>query len=68
MSTESHLSPMKLHQRWGFHPESIRRMIRQGRLPAMRIGKRLLIAEADILAFEAAQHVRGPVQGGPSHG
>ena len=27
-------------------------MIRQGRLPAVRIGKRLLVAQADVEAFE----------------
>ena len=50
-------TPAQLHKRWGFHCESIRRLIRQGRLPAMRIGRRLLIAEADVLAFENSHRV-----------
>lgn len=48
----NYLRPAQLRQRWGFHTESIRRMIRQGRLPAIRIGKRLLVANADVEAFE----------------
>jgi len=32
-------------------------MIREGRLPAIRIGKRLRVAVADIEAYEAANRV-----------
>ncbi len=49
----NYLRPAQLSQRWGFHAESIRRMIRQGRLPAVRIGKRLLISQTEVDAFEA---------------
>lgn len=45
-------SPRQLAARWSFHEESIRRIIRDGRLPAMRLGKRLRVADADVLAFE----------------
>ena len=58
--------PSQLRQRWGFNVESIRRMMRQGRLPAMRIGGRLLIAEADVLAFESS-HRTTAQQKGASH-
>ena len=51
-TTKTFYNPTQLHHRWSFHPESIRRMIRQGRLPAVRIGKRLLVAQADVEAFE----------------
>lgn len=46
------LSSHQLQQRWGFHQESIRRMIREGRLPAVRFGKRLRVSLADIEAYE----------------
>lgn len=52
VTTKTFYNPTQLHHRWSFHPESIRRMIRQGRLPAVRIGKRLLVAQADVEAFE----------------
>ena len=51
------LSPSQLHERWGFHPESLRRMIREGRLPAIRIGKRLRIPLAEIEAYETANRI-----------
>jgi excisionase family DNA binding protein len=33
-------------QQLGVHPESLRRAIRKGRFPAVRIGRRTLIAQA----------------------
>lgn len=47
-----YLSPRQLHERYGLHIESCRRLCRDGRLPAIRIGKRLRIALADVEAFE----------------
>ena len=55
---ESFLNPSQLHKRWGFHTESIRRMVRQGRLPAVRIGKRLLVSQSDVEAFEQDHRVQ----------
>ena len=52
-----YLSSTDVCQRWQFHPESIRRMIRQGRLPAIRIGRRLLVAQGDVEAFESTRRV-----------
>jgi excisionase family DNA binding protein len=57
MNSTLFLTPRQLHERWNFHPESIRRIIREGRLPAIRIGKRLRIALADVEAFEAASRI-----------
>ena len=49
----SYLSPRELHERWGMHPESIRRIIREGRIGALRIGKRLRVSLEHIEQFEA---------------
>lgn len=46
------LSPRELSERWSFHPESIRRMLREGRLPVTKMGKRLRVAVADVVAYE----------------
>jgi excisionase family DNA binding protein len=62
--TEQWFNPSQLHTRWGFHPESIRRMVRQGRLPACRIGKRLLVSRTDIEAFEQDHRVQPHAKGG----
>ena len=54
---DSYITAQQLHERWGVHVESARRMTREGRLPAIRIGKRLRIALADVEAYEAANRV-----------
>ena len=41
-----------LAQRWQFHPESVRRMIRQGRVPATIVGRRVRVALATVEAIE----------------
>jgi excisionase family DNA binding protein len=56
-SYSTYLRPSHIRQRWGFTTEAIRRMVRQGRLPAVRIGKRLLIDPADVEAFENKSRV-----------
>ena len=61
---DTFLNPSQLHTRWGFHPESIRRMVRQGRLPAVRIGKRLLVSQTDVEAFEQDHRVQPHAEGG----
>lgn len=53
MNTE-YLSPNQLHLRWSLHPESIRRIVRKGKIPAIKIGKRLRISLAEVEAYEAA--------------
>lgn len=39
-------------RRWQLHPESIRRMMRQGRLPRTIVGRRSLLARGAVEAFE----------------
>lgn len=64
----TYLSSRQLHKRWNFHQESVRRIIREGRLPAVRIGKRLRVLLSDVEAYEAANlfvpRVRFATQGG----
>ncbi|MBL9213094.1 MAG: helix-turn-helix domain-containing protein [Opitutaceae bacterium] len=45
-------SPNQLARRWSLHQESVRRMVRDGRLPALRLGKRVRIALHEVEAFE----------------
>ena len=52
----TYLTPKQLGERWGMHPESIRRKMRNQDLPCLRIGNRIRIAMADILADEAQNH------------
>ena len=54
----TYLTPQQIHNRWGIHTESIRRMVRQGRLPALKIGKRIRVAEKDIQDFEKNCKIR----------
>ena len=51
------LTPAELATRWRWHPESIRRLLRQGRLPSLRLGGKRIIPVADVLAYEAAHLV-----------
>jgi len=46
------LTVASLAQRWQFHPESVRRMIRQGRVPATIVGRRVRVALATVEAIE----------------
>jgi hypothetical protein len=55
----TYMTPKLLGKRWGMHPESIRRKIRNQDLPCPRIGNRVRIAMADIMAHEA-QNRFGP--------
>ena len=49
----TYMTPKQLGKRWGMHPESIRRKIRNQDLPCLRIRQRIRIAMADIMAHEA---------------
>jgi excisionase family DNA binding protein len=64
MSNAAYLTPTQISHRWSFHSESVRRMIRQGRLPAVRIGGRLLVAQGAIETFESANRAAAPRNGG----
>lgn len=56
----TNLSPRQLAARWSFHEESVRRMVREGRLPAIRFRKHLRIGLEDIRAFELAHRTVSP--------
>ena len=65
MQTQSYFSPTQLSHRWAFHVESVRRMVREHRLPAVRIGRRLRIPIEAVEKFEASSSVGGlPVEEG----
>jgi excisionase family DNA binding protein len=50
---EAFLTPAELARRWRWHPESIRRWTRLGKLPIVKIGRRTLIPLSAIEALEA---------------
>ena len=52
------LTPTELADRWRWHPESIRRLLRQKRLPSLRLGGKRIIPLADVLAYEV-EHLVG---------
>lgn len=52
-----YLDTREISDRLSFHQESVRRIIRAGRLPARRCGKRLRVALADFEAFVGAHPV-----------
>ena len=41
-----------LAARWQCHPDTIRRMVTSGKLPAFKIGRDYRIRESDILEYE----------------
>jgi len=43
MDTSSYLSPRQLATRWAFHAESVRRLVRAGRVPSIKLGSRVRI-------------------------
>jgi excisionase family DNA binding protein len=53
-----YLTPKQLADRWAMHNGSILRKIRNGDLPRLRIGRRIRIAMADVLAEETQNHFR----------
>ncbi len=48
----AHNTPCQLGERWGWHPESVRRAIRQGRIAAVVISRRLLVPTGEIERIE----------------
>lgn len=54
----TYLTPKQLGERWRMHQGSIRRKIRYQEFPCLRIGNRIRIAMADILAHEAQNFSR----------
>lgn len=56
MLAPRHLAPKELAWLWGCHPKTVRRLIRAGRLPAVRLGPRLtFVTEVDAAAFYASR-------------
>ncbi len=59
---QRHLTPKELAARWRWHPESIRRFCRQGRVATVTIGRRKLIPIAAVEALELAGRDDGGLQ------
>jgi excisionase family DNA binding protein len=55
------LPPALVAKRWNRHVMTIRRMIRTGELPSVRVGCRKLISLATIEAIESAGKPRAPI-------
>ena len=51
-------SVREVADRLGVHPETIRRLIHDGRLEAVRVGRVLRVAAADVAAFIERQRVK----------
>jgi len=47
------LTPTEVARRWRWHPESVRRWTRLGKLPIVKISRRTLIPLAAVEAIEA---------------
>lgn len=47
------LTPADVAVRWGFHVESVRRLIRRERWPVIRVGSRILIPNAFVEKYES---------------
>lgn len=51
-------SVREVAERLGVHPETIRRLIHEGRMDAVRVGRVLRVARADVEAFIDRQRVK----------
>jgi len=51
--SSKHFTPQQVASRWAWHVESVRRAIRQGRIPASVIFRRILIPIVEIERIEA---------------
>jgi hypothetical protein len=50
---DAFLTPAELARRWRWHPESVRRWTRLGKLPVVKVSRRTLIPLSAIEALEA---------------
>lgn len=57
MMNTTYLTTKQASERLALHQESVRRLCRSGKIPAIRIGKRLRIPVAELEAIEAANRV-----------
>jgi excisionase family DNA binding protein len=61
VDTNSVYSVREVADRLGVHPETVRRLIHDGRLDAVRVGRVLRVDGSGFAGFVARQHVK------PSH-
>jgi hypothetical protein len=57
LSNPKYVDVSALQSRWDLHPESVRRIIRSGHLPALSFGGRLRVNLEDVTAFEKSHRV-----------
>lgn len=58
------VSVREVARRLGVHPETIRRLIHDGRLEAVRVGRVLRVESSELESFLARQRVKPPRQPG----
>jgi|GEM_PF-5914736 len=64
LSPDRLLTPREVGERLGFHEEAVRRWVRDGHLPAVRIGGRIRISPATLAAFtRPSERPDGPKPG-----
>jgi excisionase family DNA binding protein len=51
-SRSEFLTVTDVAERWQLHPESVRKMIRQGRIPALKVGSHNRVALSTVKKFE----------------
>lgn len=57
---KTHLTPQELAERWQVTPQCVRRWLRDGKLPAVRLSRaKILVPIAAVEAFEQTQTVTG---------
>lgn len=56
-SDTQYLTPTGVARRWSYHPESVRRILREQRLASIINGRRRLIPVSEVLRIEAAGYV-----------
>ncbi len=57
---DAYLSAEQVAERLGMHVKTIQRYIREGQLPASRIGKRWRVSARDLAAFTQRQRTQNP--------
>jgi hypothetical protein len=56
-TSQKYIDVSALQSRWDLHPESVRRIIRSGHLPALSFGGRLRVNLEDVTAYEQSHRV-----------
>jgi len=60
MSTPELYTVQQVADHLGLHPRTVRRYVREGTLPARRVGRQYRVSAADLEAFTAAQATQRP--------